>query len=79
MGLFLGLGFRLGTAPSQQQSIIGVLLRAIQNHIILTFSNCYWGGGQYPRFRVKGLGAVFVGALRELLVSEKGRLTWHVS
>ena len=28
------LRFRLGTAPTQQQSIFGVLLRAIYSHII---------------------------------------------
>ena len=27
--------FRLGTAPTQEQSILGVLLRAIYNHIII--------------------------------------------
>ena len=38
------LGFGLGTAPSQQQSVLGVLLRAIYNHIIIGIQLLLKGG-----------------------------------
>ena len=38
------LGFRLGTAPRQEQSILGVLLRAIYNPIILIIQLLLRGG-----------------------------------
>ena len=41
-----GLGFRLGTAPTQQKSILGVLLRAIYNHYFPTVTE---GGGAVPK------------------------------
>ena len=51
----IGLGFRLGTAPIQQQSIIGVLLGALCIHTMNIYSTVTeWG--QYPRFRLSGFG-----------------------
>ena len=37
-------GSRLGTAPPQQQSILGVLLRAIYNHSIIIIQLLLRGG-----------------------------------
>ena len=41
----------LGTAPTQYQSILGVLLRARYTHIIIIIQLLV-RGGQYPRFIV---------------------------
>ena len=56
---FRGLGFRvkvtfrLGTAPTQSQSILGVLLRAIYSHIRIMIQLLLSGGSiQLLGFRV---------------------------
>ena len=49
------IGFRFGTAPTQKQSILGVLLRAIYNHIILIIQLLLRGGS------TQGLGCRDVG------------------
>ena len=38
------IGFRLGTASPQSQSILGFLLRAIYNHIIVIIQLLLWVG-----------------------------------
>ena len=48
-----GLGFGFGYCPHPGQSILGVLLRAIYNHIRSIIQLLLRGG--YPRFGVKGL------------------------
>ena len=50
-------GLGLGTAPTQKQSILGVLLRAIYNHIINIIQLLLRGGStQVLGFRVYGIG-----------------------
>ena len=47
----VGVGCRLGTALPQEQSRLGVLLRAVYNPII-SIIQLFTEGGQYPRCRL---------------------------
>ena len=44
------VGFRLGTAPLSNRIWLYIALNRTPN------IDCYWGGGQYPRFRNQCLG-----------------------
>ena len=52
--MFGGLGFRLGTAPTQQQPIIGVILRALYIQIITSNIQLFLGGGSTQALALRG-------------------------
>ena len=52
---------RLGTAPPQQQSILGVLLRAIYNHFMFIIQ-LLLSGGSTQQIGVSKMGSLFGGS-----------------